>query len=103
MFNRLGHAAGLALVIAFLSSPAFAQGGSAVINGTIYDQAKAVLPGVTITVTNEATGITREAVSGPEGQFVVPTLVPGRTRCARSSPGSRRRHGAGSCCSSARS
>ena len=77
MFNRLGHVAGLALVIAFLSSSAFAQGGSAVINGTIYDQAKAVLPGVTITVTNEATGITREAVTGDEGQFVVPTLMPG--------------------------
>ncbi len=77
MFTRLGHVAGLALVIAFLSSSAFAQGGSAVINGTIYDQAKAVLPGVTITVTNEATGITREAVTGDEGQFVVPTLTPG--------------------------
>ena len=77
MFNRLGHVAGLALVIAFLSSSAFAQGGSAVINGTVFDQAKAVLPGVTVTVTNEATGIARETVTGDEGQFVVPTLMPG--------------------------
>ena len=56
---------------------AFAQGGTATINGTVFDQAKAVLPGVTVTITNEATGITREAVTGAEGQFVVPTLLAG--------------------------
>ena len=60
-----------------LCSSAFAQGGNATINGTVYDQAKAVLPGVTVTVTNEATGISRDTVTGAEGQFVIPTLPPG--------------------------
>ena len=45
------------------------------------------LPGVTITVTNEATGITREAVTGPEGQFVVPTLSPGTYTVRADLPG----------------
>jgi carboxypeptidase family protein/TonB-dependent receptor-like protein len=58
---------------------AFAQGagGSAELSGTIVDQAKAVLPGVTVTVTNQATGQTRQTVTGPEGRFVLTPLVPG--------------------------
>ena len=68
---------GIVIVVGCLASTVFAQGGNAVINGTVFDQAKSVLPGVTVTVTNEATGISREAVSGPEGHFVVPTLLPG--------------------------
>ena len=77
MSLSIGRIGGLAIMLVLVSSSLFAQGGNAVINGTIYDQAKAVLPGVTITVTNEATGIAREAVTGEEGQFVVPTLTPG--------------------------
>jgi outer membrane receptor protein involved in Fe transport len=77
MLKRIGPSATLAILIGCLASTVFAQGGNAVINGTVYDQAKAVLPGATVTVTNEATGITREATSGAEGQYVIPTLVPG--------------------------
>jgi outer membrane receptor protein involved in Fe transport len=68
----------LFLILAF-SSRALAQGagGSAELNGTIVDQAKAVLPGVTVTVTNQATGQTRQTVTGAEGRFVLATLVPG--------------------------
>lgn len=60
-----------------LASTALAQGGSATLSGTVFDQARAVLPGATVTVTNEATGIVRETTSGPAGQFVMPTLNPG--------------------------
>ena len=77
MLKRIGPSGALAIVIGCLASTVFAQGGNAVINGTVFDQAKSVLPGVTVTVTNEATGITREAISGPEGHFVIPTLMPG--------------------------
>ena len=77
MLKRIGPSGLLAIVIGCLASTVFAQGGTAVINGTVFDPAKAVLPGVTVTVTNEATGISREAISGPEGHFVVPTLMPG--------------------------
>jgi hypothetical protein len=57
--------------------PAFAQGGRAEINGTVTDAQKGVLPGATITVTNEGTGLTREAVAGSDGRFVIPQLLPG--------------------------
>jgi outer membrane receptor protein involved in Fe transport len=77
MLKQIGPSGMMAIVIGCLASTVFAQGGNAVINGTVYDQSKAFLPGATVTVTNEATGISREAVSGSEGHFVVPTLMPG--------------------------
>ena len=59
------------------AAPAYGQGGRSEINGTVVDQTKGVLPGVTITATNEATGAERTAVTGPDGRFVIPTLLPG--------------------------
>ena len=60
-----------------LASAAFAQGGRAEINGTIFDQEDAVLPGVSVTVTEERTGLTRTGVTSGVGRFVIPTLTPG--------------------------
>jgi outer membrane receptor protein involved in Fe transport len=78
MVKRIGGTVGLVLLFAALATaPVFAQGGNSTINGTVFDQAKAVLPGATVTITNEATGLTREAVTGDEGRFVIPTLPPG--------------------------
>src|SRR5688500_1711297 len=67
---------GLMLILAFASG-AFAQGGRSEINGTVLDAGKAVLPGVTVTATNQNTGLTRSAVSSGEGKFTIPTLLPG--------------------------
>ncbi len=44
------------------------------IRGTVMDTTGAVLPGVTITVTNTATGFTRQVTSGGEGEYIVPNL-----------------------------
>jgi hypothetical protein len=60
-----------------LASPAWAQAGRAEMAGTVFDQAKAVLPGATVTASNEATGVTRETVTAPDGRFVIPTMEPG--------------------------
>jgi hypothetical protein len=59
------------------SAPLLAQGGRAEINGTVTDAQKAVLPGVTVTVTNEETGLMREAVTDGTGRYVIPQLLPG--------------------------
>lgn len=76
-FRPYGRAL-IALAVLLASTiPAAAQGGRSTISGTVYDSAQAVLPGVSVTATNEATGITRTAITGAEGQFVMPTLVPG--------------------------
>jgi hypothetical protein len=60
-----------------LAVSAWAQGGTSSIAGIVYDQDKAVLPGAVVTATNDATGIVRETVSGPEGRYIIPTLPPG--------------------------
>ena len=67
----------LVLLLAMFGSLAFAQGGRAELAGIVLDQGKAVLPGVTVTVTNEGTGQDRQAVTGSEGKFIIPTLLPG--------------------------
>jgi hypothetical protein len=59
---------------------ASAQQGTADIAGRVADEQGAALPGVAITVTNEASGVFREVTSGPEGTFRVSQIVPGRYR-----------------------
>ena len=50
--------AGLIVLLA-VAPPALAQGGRSEINGTVVDAGKAVLPGVTVTATNQDTGLER--------------------------------------------
>ena len=57
------------------SGAVFAQ--NAQISGTLKDQSGGVLPGVTVTAKNLATGLTRSAVSEPSGDYRVPALPPG--------------------------
>jgi len=77
MLRRIGRGV-LAIALASgLPSAAWGQAGRAEMAGTVFDQAKAVLPGATVTATNEATGVTRETVTGPAGRFVMPTMEPG--------------------------
>ena len=67
-------ALGLAL---FLSIPASAQQGTGELRGRVVDSQSAVLPGVTVVARNEATGLFREIVSGPDGSFFMSALTPG--------------------------
>jgi carboxypeptidase family protein len=53
---------------------AYAQ-ATATINGRVVDQGGAVLPGVTVTVTNTATGAARNTVTNSEGLYTVPALL----------------------------
>jgi outer membrane receptor protein involved in Fe transport len=71
LFQSLGSM----LVLLLLSSPVHAQ--NAQISGTLKDQTGGVLPGVTVTAKNVATGLTRSAVSEPTGDYRVPALPPG--------------------------
>ena len=57
-----------------------AQQGTADIVGRVADEQGAVLPGVAIVATNEATGVFREAVSGPAGTYSLSQLAPGTYR-----------------------
>jgi hypothetical protein len=57
-----------------------AQQGTSAIRGRVVDQQQAVLAGVTIVVTHAEQGTTRETVTGEDGTFLVPALVPGPYR-----------------------
>ena len=57
------------------------QGGSA-IRGRITDQQQGILPGVSIVVTHAESGTIRETVTGEDGTYLVPGLVPGPYKIA---------------------
>ena len=68
---------GIVLCVALVSAGvAFGQ-ASSTINGRVLDQADAVLPGVTVTITNQNTGVVRTTVSNGEGLYFLPGLEPG--------------------------
>src|SRR3954470_23316221 len=50
------------------------------LQGTIEDSSGAVIPGVTISVTNVETGLARTVATDAEGVYVVAALPPGRYR-----------------------
>ena len=62
-----------ALVLGF-SLLAFGQGQVATLLGTVTDASGAVLPNVTITITNTATGVTKTAVTNEAGAYTFPGL-----------------------------
>ncbi len=84
------------------STEAQTRATSADLTGVVLDQSKAVLPGVTVTVTNADTGLTRTTVTEADGRFPFLPCRPASTRSRRSWPGSRRICARVSCCSSAR-
>ena len=59
----------------FLSVPASAQ--TAELRGAITDSSGGVLPGVSVTIRQEATGVQRSVVTDDQGVFRVPALQPG--------------------------
>ncbi len=66
-------------IVTLLTGPGlYAQQGTSEISGKVTDEQGAVLPGVSILVTNEATGVFREITSSPEGTYFASQLVPGR-------------------------
>src|SRR5215472_10054128 len=69
---------GLWLVVSLiaLASCSWAQFSSG-FQGTVTDRSGAVVPGVTIRVTNIDTGVSREVTSSESGVYVVPSLNPG--------------------------
>src|SRR4029453_5743606 len=72
----------LVLVLAALAAvacpvPAFAQSATGTIEGTIVDQSGALLPGVTVTISEVDTGAQRVAVTDANGIFSAPLLTVG--------------------------
>lgn len=66
-----------AVLLILLPLAAAAQQGTAILEGTVVDESRAALPGVTVTVRNEATGVMRSAVTDETGRYRLPALQPG--------------------------
>ena len=64
-----------------VESPVFGQESTAEIRGRVIDAQNAAIPGAVITITNQATGVVRQAAEVPVAQLVV--RVPPRSDAAR--------------------
>jgi len=79
----------IALVVLFLLSNIHgsAQGTTATISGTVSDSSGAVVPGTTIVILNEETGISRQVVADETGRYTAPSLGLGNYRVSASKDG----------------
>ena len=68
-----------ALILLLTAGAAWAQ-GTAQLSGTVRDESGAVLPGVTVTVTQTDTGLVRTAVTDDTGGYVLTNLPTGPYR-----------------------
>ena len=69
------------LLVPVVSRPAAGQNPTFNIEGVVTDAQQAVLPGVVVTITNTATGLTRTVTTADNGRYVVRALPPeGRYR-----------------------
>src|SRR5687767_2600668 len=65
------------VISVLLTHPALAQQGTADLRGRVIDQQGAVLPGVTILVRHQDSGLFREAVTSADGTFLMSGMTPG--------------------------
>src|SRR5947207_6715162 len=79
--------AALLAVIFFASTPLFSQSSNGTISGTVADASGAVIPGVTVTATNNATGVVTTVLSNDSGVYNLATLLPGTYKVSATLPG----------------
>ena len=75
------------LTVLLLATPVLAQQGTTELRGRVVDAQGGALPGVTVTIRNEATGMYRETVSSEDGSFLASSLVPGTYEASASLQG----------------
>ncbi|RPJ85251.1 MAG: hypothetical protein EHM13_01670, partial [Acidobacteria bacterium] len=64
-------------VLLAMASPAAAQDYRARVQGAVLDETKAALPGVTVTLTNEATNVAATRVTDDAGRYIFDFVEPG--------------------------
>src|SRR5688572_32072084 len=80
----------LAVVLcSFLVSSAFAQSSNGSVGGIVQDPSNALIPGVTITLTNTATSVVSTTISNESGAYSFPSVAPGTYRISATLPGFR--------------
>ena len=61
-----------------LDTRTIAQENTAGLRGRVVDSQDAGIPGVTILITNEATGVFRQSVSTADGSYFITAVAPGK-------------------------
>src|SRR5919108_1716470 len=73
--------------VLFLSTALFSQSSNGTISGTVSDATGAVIPGVTVTATNNATGVVTTVISNDAGVYNFASLQPGTYNVSAMLPG----------------
>jgi hypothetical protein len=68
----------VAMLLALTPAAVFAQATGAVLTGKVVDASGAALPGVTVTLTNDATGVSQTLVTALDGSYRSATVPAGR-------------------------
>src|SRR5262245_15194926 len=66
-----------ALIVVFSTAAAFAQSDRGVLTGTVSDSSGAVIPGATVTATNQATNVASNTITTEGGLYAIPALPAG--------------------------
>jgi len=86
--KTLWQATGLAvLLLALLAAPAWPQSSNGSVRGTVQDPTSAVIPNVSVALTNTATGVALKTVSNEVGIYVFPSVLPGPYKLEAESAG----------------
>src|SRR5438552_5461947 len=84
------HVTATLLLLGFLfSAPLFGQSSNGTVSGTVSDATDAVVPGVTVKATNNATGVVTTVQSNSAGVYNFASLLPGLYKVSAESPGFR--------------
>jgi hypothetical protein len=76
---RRNHALAISFILLIAAATsAIAQQGTAEIRGRISDSSGAAIPGVTVVVRNQASGVFRQGVSTADGTYFLAGVVPGQ-------------------------
>ncbi len=76
--GTLARVTGFCMLSALLAVPAAAQDPRAAIQGRVIDSSGGAVPGVTVTITNAATGTVNTAVTNENGSYGFPFVAPGQ-------------------------
>ncbi len=77
MSRTLRGIAALAIALIWLAPATARAQGTSEIKGTVQDAQKGVLPGVTVTIRNQATGMFRETQTSSDGTYLILNVPPG--------------------------
>src|SRR2546423_511084 len=73
-----------------LSVPAWPQSSNGSVRGTVQDTSQAVMPGISVLLTNTATGVELKTTSNQSGLYVFPSVLPGPYKLEADAAGMRK-------------